>query len=223
MVGVAMFGTIAFIPLYLQVVQGVSPATSGLFLTPMMAGLITSSFGAGQIMARTGRYKILPTLSTALLSGAMLTLSTLGEGSSLALVALAMVCVGLGLGPVFSIGVSAIQNAVPRQMLGVGTASANMFRLIGGAVGTAAFGALFGKGLSSHVGALMPEGVSVRSLNAELIASLPPEVAGALTHGFAQALHPIFWIAAGLALLACLTSMRLQEVPLDGARSPGGA
>lgn len=221
MVGVAMFGTITFIPLYLQIVQGVSPAVSGLFLTPMMAGLIASSAGAGQIMARTGRYKVMPTLSTALLALAMLSLSTLSEGSSLWLVAASMICVGLGLGPVFSIGVAAIQNAVPRRMLGVGTASANMFRLIGGSVGTAAFGALFANGLGQHLAGTLPSGGAVKSISAAQVASLPPETQAQVLQGFSQALHPIFWIGAAVALLASLMSLRLRELPLDSGEARG--
>ncbi|QDC08899.1 MFS transporter [Oceanicola sp. D3] len=215
MVGVAMFGTITFIPLYLQVVQGVSPAVSGLFLTPMMAGLIASSTAAGQIMGRTGRYKIMPTLSTGLLAAAMLSLSTLSEGSPLWLVAVSMVCVGLGLGPVFSIGVAAIQNAVPRHMLGVGTASANMFRLIGGSIGTAAFGALFGSGLATNLGGALPDDASLSSISAATLAALPPEAQQEVTHGFSMALHPIFWTAAGVAVIACLVSLALRELPLE--------
>ena len=219
MVGVAMFGTITFIPLYLQVVQGVSPAVSGLFLTPMMAGLIASSTGAGLIMARTGRYKLMPVISTALLAVAMMMLSTITEGTSLWVVASAMVFVGLGLGPVFSIGVAAIQNAVPREMLGVGTASANMFRLIGGSVGTAAFGALFGSGLSENLAGVLPGEGSIRSIGADTVVSLPPEAAAQVQHGFAMALHPIFWIAAAVALAACVISMRLRELPLDNGEA----
>ncbi|MEY8841012.1 MDR family MFS transporter, partial [Cribrihabitans sp. XS_ASV171] len=171
MVGVAMFGTITFMPLYLQVVQGVSPAVSGLFLTPMMAGLIASSAGAGRVMSRTGRYKWMPVLSTALLALAMLSLSTLSAGSSLWHVGLSMVFVGLGLGPVFSIGVTAIQNDIPGHMLGVGTASANMFRLIGGSIGTAAFGALFSANLARNLAGDLPvaAGNGIGSISAELV------------------------------------------------------
>lgn len=221
MVGIAMFGTIAFLPLYLQVVQGISPAVSGLFLTPMMAGLIASSTGAGQIMARTGRYKWLPVWSTALLALAMLGLSTLSPGSSLWFIVVAMVAVGLGLGPVFSIGVAAIQNAVPQGMLGVGTASANMFRLIGGSIGTAAFGALFGLGLTRQVGAALPDGTAggVGAVSADAVQALPPELRTAVLTGFSDALHPIFLAAAGVALLASLISLRLREMPLEPVRT----
>ncbi len=219
MVGVAMFGTITFMPLYLQVVQGVSPSVSGLFLTPMMAGLIASSAGAGMVMSRTGRYKWMPVVSTALLALAMLSLSTLSAGSSLWHVALSMVLVGLGLGPVFSIGIAAIQNDIPAHMLGVGTASANMFRLIGGSIGTAAFGALFNSNLARNLAGDLPAGAGngIGSISAELVSQLPLQAQREIFAGFSAALHPVFWIASGLAVVACVVSLRLREVPMaDG-------
>ncbi len=219
MVGVAMFGTITFMPLYLQVVQGVSPSVSGLFLTPMMVGLIASSAGAGRVMSRTGRYKWMPVVSTALLSLSMLALSTLSAGSSLWVVALSMVLVGLGLGPVFSIGVAAIQNDIPKGMLGVGTASANMFRLIGGSVGTAGFGALFSVNLARNLAGDLPAdaGTGIGSISAKMVSNLPPQAQSDVVASFSTALHPVFWIAAGLAVIACVVSLRLREVPLlDG-------
>lgn len=223
MVGVAMFGTITFMPVFLQVAKGVSPTVSGLFLTPMMAGLISASFGAGQIMSRTGHYKWLPVLSTALLAVSLLVLATLNSHSSLWLVAAAMVGVGLGLGPVFSVGVAAIQNAVPVSMLGVGTASANMFRLIGGSVGTAAFGALFSAGLARNLEGTLPAGGGFRSMSPEMLAGLEPAVREAVLAGFTQSLHPIFLIAAAIAVVASLISLRLEELPFEGRPAPRAA
>lgn len=225
MVGVAMFSTITFMPLYLQVVQGVSPSVSGLFLTPMMAGLIASSTAAGRVMSRTGRYKWMPVLSSALLALAMLSLSTLTAGSSLWLVALSMVLVGLGLGPVFSIGVAAIQNDIPASMLGVGTASANMFRLIGGAIGTAAFGALFSSNLARNLAGDLPAGTGtgIGSISADLVSHLPQQVQREVVADFSSALHPVFWIAAALATAACAVSLQLRETPLADIRPDEGA
>jgi EmrB/QacA subfamily drug resistance transporter len=216
LVGVTMFGTITFMPLYLQVVQGVSPSVSGLFITPMMVGLIASSAGAGRVMSRTGRYKWMPVLSTALLALAMLSLSRLTAESSLWFIVLSMVLVGIGLGPVFSIGVAAIQNEVPSGMLGVGTASANMFRLIGGAVGTAGFGALFSSNLARNLAGDLPAGTGtgIGSISAKLLSLLPPLAKREVIADFSAALHPVFWIAAGLSLIACLVSLRLREVPM---------
>lgn len=217
LVGVSMFTTITFMPLYLQVVQGISPAVSGLFLTPMMFGLVASSALAGSVMTRSGRYRWMPILSTALLTLAMLSLSILSEGSSLWQIGLSMILVGLGLGPIFSIGVAAIQNDIPSRMLGVGTASANMFRLIGGSVGTAAFGALFSANLARNLAGELPAdvGTGIGSISAEMVSRLPPQTQHQVFEGFSAALHPVFWTAAGLAALACIVSLKLREVPLS--------
>ena len=216
MVGCAMFGTITFVPLFLQIAKGVSPATSGLFLVPMMGGLILSSALAGRTMDRTGRYKWLPIASTAVLAGALASLSTLSGDTPLWAVATALVGVGIGLGPVFSVGVAAIQNAVPVSMLGVGTASANMFRLIGGAIGTAAFGGLFSAGLAQNLAGQMPEGsgTGMGSVSAAAVARMPAEVQTRVIAGVSDALHPIFWAAAAIAVIACLVATRLHEQPI---------
>lgn len=216
LVGMGMFGTITFLPLFLQVVKGTTPTVSGLFLVPMMGGLILASQVSGRIMSRSGRYKTIPILSTGLLAVAMLALSRLDGGSSLWLIGAVMVLVGLGLGPVFAVGVTAIQNAVPRSMLGVGTASTNMFRLIGGSLGTALFGAMFAAGLVRHLAGQVPGDLKggIGALGAEAVRALPAEAEARVLDAYSTALHPIFWVAATAALLACLVSMLLKEQPL---------
>ena len=131
-----------------------------------------------------------------------------------------MILVGLGIGPTMGVGVTAIQNAVPAHMIGIGTASANMFRLIGGSVGTAAFGAIFAAGLQSQLGNAI-EG-SPRALTKEMIAAMDPAMQELVTQGIAAALHPVFWIACVLALLACAVSLMMIELPLQD-RVPGQA
>lgn len=220
LVGSAMFGSITFLPLFLQVVKGVSPTNSGMFLVAMMVGLLGGSIGAGKRMSDTGRYKLLPVLSTGLLALSMLALSTVSPTTPLWHIAGFMVLVGLGIGPVMSIGVAAIQNAIPGSMMGVGTASVNMFRLIGGSVGTSAFGAIFAAGLTQNLSGLLPSGeeVGLRSINAEMLAALPPGTRDAVLSGFSNALSPIFLVAAGLSVLACGLSMLLREHPLSSGR-----
>ncbi|MEQ3624994.1 MAG: MDR family MFS transporter [Celeribacter sp.] len=226
LVGTAMFGAIAFVPLYLQMVRGISPAQSGMFLVPMMGGLILTSMGAGRLMARTGHYKWYPVISTAILAVGMALLSTLTPTTPLPLVVVYMVTVGIGIGPVMSIGVVAIQNALPVRLLGVGTASANMFRLIGGATGTSAFGAIFGSALAVNLGGDLARSLGaedgVRSLSAEAIAALEPAQQAQVLQGFSDALSPIFVTGAGLAVLAFLASSLLRELPL-ATELPGGA
>ncbi len=213
LVGMAMFGAITFLPLFLQVVKGASPTVSGLFLLPMMAGLLGGSIAAGQLMTRTGRYKLMPILSTALLALGMALLSQLGPETPLWLIALEMLITGLGIGPVMSVGVAAIQNAVPRPMVGVGTASANMFRLIGGSLGTSAFGAIFGAALARNLAGQMP-GAEIGTISRDAVLALPAPARAAVLDGFAAALHPIFLGAAVIAVLASLISMLLRELPL---------
>ncbi|WP_245853631.1 MDR family MFS transporter [Maliponia aquimaris] len=216
LVGMGMFGTITFLPLFLQVVQGVTPTTSGLFLVPMMGGLILSSQLSGRMMSRSGRYKVIPIVSTGLLALALAALAQMEAATSLWAIGAVMVLVGLGLGPVFAVGVAAIQNAVPRAMMGVGTASTNMFRLIGGSLGTAVFGAMFAAGLARAVAGQVPGGLSggIGGLSASSLRALPAETQTRVLDGFSTALHPVFWVAAAAALLACLVSMLLIEEPL---------
>ncbi len=217
LIGMAMFGTITFLPLFLQVAKGVSPTQSGLFLVPMMGGLLGGSIGAGRIMSKRGTYKVMPILSTALLCASMLALTRLSGDTPLWLLALNMVGVGLGLGPVFSVGVTAIQNSVPRSMIGVGTASANMFRLIGGSIGTAGFGAIFGMGLARNLEGHLPEGMGggIRSMSAEMVHALPADQQQAIIDGFSAALHPVFFIASAGAALASVIGFLLHERPLE--------
>ncbi len=213
LVGMAMFGTITFLPLYLQIVQDLSPAMSGMFLLPMMAGLIGASVLAGRTMSRTGHYRRLPILSTGLLAIAMLGLSRLSPDTSLWQVALLMAATGLGIGPIMSVGVAAIQNAVPKHLLGVGTASANMFRLIGGSLGTSIFGAIFAVALARNLTGLV-DGTGLGAISRSAIEALPAGTRGQVLAGFSDAMGPIFIAAAMIAAVACVVSTRLREVPL---------
>ncbi|MFN4099437.1 MAG: MDR family MFS transporter [Pararhodobacter sp.] len=214
--GAAMFGTITFMPLYLQVVQGLSPTLSGMFLLPMMAGIIGGSLMAGQIMVATGRYRFLPLVASSVLMLGMLLMASLSPVTPLWQVALFMGLTGLGIGPAMSTGATAIQNSVAASMLGVATASANMFRLIGGSLGTSVFGALFAAGLQARLGAEQARGAiaDLRTLDAATVAAMPPALRETVLLAFSEVLHPIFLIAAGLAVLGALTSLVLREVPL---------
>jgi len=219
LIGMTMFGVIAFVPTFLQVVNGVDPATSGLFLVPMMVGMIGTSMLAGRMMSRTGRYKRYPTISTALLGLACLLMSTIGPQTPMWLFAGYMVLVGIGLGPTMSVSIAAIQSAIPREVLGIGTASVNMCRLTGGAIGTSAFGGLFASGVASNVRPLLPGG-GEGAVTWERIAVLEPELQARVTQAFSDSITPIFLVASVLALMACLISMRLEELPL-GDSLPG--
>lgn len=212
-VGLAMFGSITFLPLYLQTVQGVSPTQSAFALLPMMVGLIGASMVSGFMMSRTGRYKLLPIGSTAILFVAMMLMTTIGVDTPAWLVGCYMFLVGIGIGPVNSVSVTAVQNAVPRSMVGVGTAGVTMFRQIGGSIGVSVFGAIFAAGLEARLSGLDAlEGA--HAIDPQTLAALPEATRVLALEAFVGALHPIFYAAAGAAALAFVFSLFLEEVPL---------
>jgi EmrB/QacA subfamily drug resistance transporter len=144
-IGMGMFGGLAALPLYLQIVKGHTPTEAGLLMLPLTAGLMSGSVISGQFISRTGRYKIFPVAGAFLFTVGMFLLSTIGPDTSLGVVSAYAVLFGLGLGFNMQTLVLAIQNAVPPQDMGVATSSATFFRQMGGTLGTAVFlSVLFG-------------------------------------------------------------------------------
>jgi drug resistance transporter, EmrB/QacA subfamily len=211
LVGMAMFGSITFLPMYLQLAKGISPTDSALQLVPMMVGLIGASMTSGFIMTRTGRYKLLPTLATAVLTIGLLLLANMQLDTPAWLVAIYMFLVGAGIGPVNSVSVTATQNAVPREVVGTATAGTTLFRQIGGSIGVSIFGAIFSSGLAARLGDVMPEGGGTGGFSAQAVAALPEPVRNMVLEAFANALHPVFYTAAGAAVLAFALSFLLEE------------
>jgi len=145
LIGMGMFGGIAAIPLYMQIVKGYSPTEAGLLMLPMMIGIMSGSVLSGQFIARTGRYKIFPVAGSVLLVVGMGMLSTLDAYTGLVWIDLFALIFGLGLGFNMQTLVLAVQNAVPPQDMGVATGSVTFFRQMGGTLGTAVFlSVLFG-------------------------------------------------------------------------------
>ncbi|HEY6424464.1 MAG TPA: MDR family MFS transporter [Pseudonocardiaceae bacterium] len=139
-IGMGMFGGLALLPLYLQIVKGASPTEAGLLLLPLMAGIMAASLVSGQVTSRTGRYKILPVLGTALMAAALFILHfRLGVDTPLWEVDIYMALFGLGLGGCMQTLIMAAQNAAPARDMGVATASSTFFRQMGGTMGVAVF------------------------------------------------------------------------------------
>jgi predicted MFS family arabinose efflux permease len=145
-IGMAMFGAIVFIPLYLQLVYGASPTSSGLRLLPLMAGLLVAAIASGRIITRIGRYKIFPIIGTLVLVVGMFLLSRLGVGTAPWLASLFMLVVGVGIGLVMQVLVLVVQNDVRRADIGVATSTATFFRSVGGSFGVAIFGTILRPG-----------------------------------------------------------------------------
>ena len=152
-VGFALFGALTYLPLYQQVVRGLSPTESGLQLIPLMAGVLIASIASGQAISRTGRYKVFPLVGTAVATVGMLLLSRLDAATGAVEAGVYMFVFGIGLGLVMQVLVLAVQNSVPYEQLGVATSSATLFRSIGGSLGTAILGAIFANRLTSELAA----------------------------------------------------------------------
>ncbi|WP_229242712.1 MDR family MFS transporter [Cellulosimicrobium marinum] len=219
-VGFAMFGAITYLPLYLQQVKGSSPTASGLEMTPMMLGLLLTSIGSGQIISRTGRYKVFPILGTATTSVGLYLLSLMGRDTSTLQAGLSMFVLGLGLGMVTQVLVLAVQNAVEYRDLGTGTSGATFFRTIGSSVGVAVFGTIFANRLAANLfdgvpaDAQGPCGPEALAASSNTLAQCPPDVQDWFLDAFAASLQTVFAWAVPVALLAFVLAWFLPETTL---------
>ncbi len=146
-----MFGAIIYIPIFAQGVIGVSATHSGLIMTPLMVALIAASIVAGQIISRTGKYKLLAIGGMVITTAAMLWFSTIGPDTDSYMLGARMIALGLGLGITMPIFTIAVQSAFGKERLGEVTAGTQLFRSIGGTVGTAIFGGVMNSQLMSHL------------------------------------------------------------------------
>jgi EmrB/QacA subfamily drug resistance transporter len=193
----AFFAVVVFMPIYFQAVTGASATQSGLLLLPMLLTGLASTAVSGRIISRTGRYKMFPVTGLALMTAGLLLLSQIGAGTGQATASLVLVVFGVGFGMVTQVLTIAIQNSVDRSDLGIATATANLFRSLGGSVGVAMFGAIF----AGRVG--------TSTTDASRLGVSPEAVADALS--------TVFLVAAPVAAVGVAVALLLHEVPLRGA------
>ena len=211
LLGAGMFGVIAFLPLFLQTVNGSSASDSGLLLIPLMLGLIGASVVAGQFITRTGRYRTFPILGTIIMTAGIVLLSQLDAASSQFESGFFMLLTGVGVGFTMQVIVLAAQNEVPAPDLGVATSAVNFFRAIGGSVGVALIGALFTSRLATAVAGIVPDQTA---LNPNQVQTLPPDVRANYVSGFAHALAGTFLFIVPLMVVSVLLALALREQPL---------
>jgi EmrB/QacA subfamily drug resistance transporter len=220
-VGLAMFGAIVYLPLYLQIVHGVSPTSSGLRLLPLMVGILTTSVISGRVITRIGRYKPFPVAGTIVMTLGMFLLSRLTLSSGELELGLYALVLGLGLGLVMQVLVLAVQNAVNYRDLGVATSSAAFFRSMGGVFGVAIFGTIFANRLDYWLPRLVPRGALGHVSSANLahitpaqLHRLPPAVHSGLIDAFSRSLQPVFLWAIPFTIAGFLIVLLLREIPL---------
>ncbi len=231
LLGFAMFGALIFLPLYLQAVKDLSPTRSGLALLPMIVGIFSASIPSGQLMSKTGRYKIYPIISAVLVGGAMVMLSTLSLSTPYWQLAIYMFVMGSGLGLSMQITVTAAQNSVPRKHMGTATSTMTFFRSMGGAIGTAVYGAVLTSRLTDHLGDIVPNtaqnmvGMLAKAANSvQALHALKEPMKGWALLGLVEAMGDVFlvslpFLAIALVIAIITPEQRLagrDEVPKDG-------
>jgi len=227
-VGLAMFGAIVFIPVYLRVVDGVSPTEAGLLMLPLMLGILTSSIGSGKAITAMGRYRIFPIIGTATIGVGIFLLSRLTSETPVWLYSIYFFVVGAGLGLVMQVLVLAVQNAVDFRDMGVATSSSQFFRSMGGTVGTAIFGTILSTRLAHNLADRLPVGAAPAgggdiAKSPERIQALAPALRADVVEAFVDALHTVFLCAVPVVAVAFVLSFFIKELPLRGhGDAPGG-
>ena len=200
LVGMAMFGTIAFVPLFVQGVIGTSATSSGVVLTPLIIGAVGMSILSGQWVSRTGRYRLNALVGPIVLGSGLFLLSRMGLSTTNGEAARNMVIAGIGLGLMMQVFVLIVQNSVPLRSMGSGTALTQFSRQIGATLGVTLMGVIVNQGLPARAG----EG-------GQIVHRLPL----ALRQDLAAALRPAFLCSAILcAIVLVIVIVGIREVPL---------
>ncbi|MFI5427419.1 MFS transporter [Aeromicrobium sp. UC242_57] len=223
-VGLAMFGAIIFIPLYLQVVMDMTPTKSGLAMLPMVIGIFGTSIPSGNWVTKTGRYRPMPIASATIVIAALLVLSLLNADSPYWLAALGLFVFGAGLGFSMQLLTVIVQNAVDPRHMGIATSTITFFRTLGGTVGAALFGAVLNTRLAHHLAENLGTTAgspSVDTNDVSTIAGLPEPLRSDVIDAFASALHDVFISAIPIMLIALVLSLFIKEIPLRTRATPG--
>ncbi|WP_145502072.1 MFS transporter [Streptomyces sp. CFMR 7] len=225
-IGIALFGAASYLPTYLQMVDGASATESGLLMLPMMLGIVGGSIVSGQLITRTGRYRIYPIVGGAVSVVGMWLLSGLEAGTSRLEYSLWQAVLGTGIGLVMSVLVLAVQNSVRPADLGTATSANNYFRQIGGSVGAAVFGTLFAGRLSDSLGVRLPTGVELpppESITPQLVHAMEPALRDAYIQAYVDAMPRIFLYLVPVLVLGLILAFFLKEKPLVSHHSPEAA
>ncbi|WP_250283976.1 MFS transporter, partial [Frankia sp. CiP1_Cm_nod2] len=221
--GAFMFGTIVFLPQYLQIVQGASATVSGLRMLPLLAGILLTSIGSGRLISVIGHYKWFVVAGTVGATAGLFLLSHVSAGTSALELGLWMFVTGLGLGLLLQNVLLAVQNSVDPRDMGAATSSVTFLRTMGGAIGASALGAVLTAQLATNIALRVP-GAQTGSAAANRFVSAPREVAGlaapireAVRTAYADSLGRVFLVAVPIGIAAFAISLFLRDAELRGA------
>lgn len=212
--GVAMFGALAYMPTYLQMVTGVSATNAGLLMIPMMGALLITSIISGQYVSRTGKYKSLPVAGAVFVTAALYLLSTMSATQPVALTCSYLAVMGIGLGLQMQILVLIVQNSFSINIVGTATAANNFFRQIGASLGAAVVGSLFTSRLVALLAERLPStaaGGDTNALTPAAVQNLPAQVRDVIVGSYSDALAPVFLYMVPLAILTFVLLLFIRE------------
>jgi EmrB/QacA subfamily drug resistance transporter len=229
--GVAMFGALAFLPQYLQLVHGVSATESGLLLLPLLMGLLVMSIASGRYISRTGRYRWFPLAGTILVTIGLILLTHLGAHTSLVVVGVDILVFGSGLGLFMQVLTLVVQNAVPMRQMGVATSSVTFFRSMGGAIGASALGAVLTAGIAAEFPRFLPPAALAGGGNKVTEYVESPDALDALkrTHpalhegiiqAYSHAIDRLFLAAVPVSILSIIAALFIKQVKLRVSNAP---
>ena len=239
-IGMAMFGGLLTVPLYLQIVKGSTATQAGLQLIPFVVGIMAGSITAGQLIARTGRYRIFPIIGSTLMVAALALFATIGADTPLWKTMLIMVLMGLGLGGNMQPMITAVQNAVNPREIGVATSSVTFFRSMGGTLGTAIFLSVLFNVLPGKIKGAFTSAAATPQFQAELQShpdqakilqqatsggggdlsdtSWLNKLSDVLAHpfkvGFSEGTQVVFLLALAVMVIGLIVVFFLPEIPL---------
>jgi EmrB/QacA subfamily drug resistance transporter len=241
---VGFFAAVVFLPRWFQVVLGSSATQSGYQILPLVGGLIVAAIASGQIVARTGIYKPIIVGALLLLAGGLFLMTNIRPDTPLPILWVEMFLTGLGIGPAFAIFTLVVQSSVPMRELGAGTSALTLFQQVGGTVGLAITGSIFGTILIDEIpNQLVTAGVpqefvsqfpinqdalnqltGVGDLGAAILAQVPPQFQAQvepLIPAIVDGIHAAFSIATGATfVMGVVTALAAAVIILIGL--PGG-
>ncbi|MDT4914850.1 MAG: hypothetical protein QOC66_3978 [Pseudonocardiales bacterium] len=226
--GIAMFGALAFLPQYMQLVHGVSATMSGLLLLPLLAGLLLMSISSGRYISRTGNYRWFPLAGTILVTVGLSLLTKVGAHTSLVIVGIDILIFGAGLGLFMQVLTLVVQNAVPMKQMGVATSSVTFFRSMGGAIGASALGAVLTARIAYELPRYVPPvdlaggGNKVTQLvqSPETLNKLKqtnPALHEGIIQAYSHAIDRLFLVAVPVSVLSVIAALFIRQVQLRGS------
>ena len=212
LIGAGLLSTVVFLPLFVQAVIGRSATSSGAIMMPFMFGVIVSGVLSGQLITRTGRYKVFPVTGAALMLAGFSLMATMGVGTGSGEVLRNAILLGLGMGLIAQVLTLATQNDIEHARLGVATSLLNFSRTIGAAVGVAGMGAVFVHRLSALAPTRAQDANAL--LNGETLSTLSPAVIASVRGALASALQTVFLIGVPIGAALLIATLLLRERPL---------